>query len=637
MLIDKDVVYTDSPNQQQQTPTVYPEPKLDQSSMKFTSFVPIPYLNTKNVSSIYLKSESQSWSSKKMVQMSIDERMEQHKRKMGDPDVPPIGSKYDRILVLQPGSRYIKIGRSNDPAPLLIPSIIARKKRSNVSNGSDGMDVDESQSTRNVDEWKSNVEAITNEFKTRMRAFKLVGISNGQAQSVSYNQDAEPEPVPDHLDNNKVDWIDDSDDLPEVLVGDDVGKCTWYVIPIKPSPQVLKLTDKAKAKYDISRPFFRGDLNTRDYTSAQVLLGDIATLLSTIISKTFSFKMSDFKNISIALIIPNSYNSTYITEMSNVILNLIGCKQILLIQEANCATFGCGLSSACLVDIGAQKTSIACVEEGVVLPESRMELAYGGDDVTEFLHDLLKEAAFPYKEADLTKSWDWSIFEGMKEKVCNLNENDLAVILHEINVRKPDTTTTKYSTKIYEDSIKAPTCLFNPRVLEFDKKLQPKNQLWGDSESTLDIGSGNTSQAMQMSTMHLAGQKPTGNIDVQTESSKVPLHIAIKNSIAATTTEERIKKFSQSIVISGGSSHLKGVGFGIESRLLGVLQSQFPFVDKLQIIPPPKDVEAMNLSWSGTSVLSKLEVSNELWVGQKDFNTLGLKALKDRTYCMQLY
>lgn len=57
-----------------------------------------------------------------------------------------------------------------------------------------------------------------------MRAFKLVGISNGQAQSVSYNQDAEPEPVPDHLDNDKVDWIDDSDDLPEILVGDDVGK-----------------------------------------------------------------------------------------------------------------------------------------------------------------------------------------------------------------------------------------------------------------------------------------------------------------------------------------------------------------------------------------------------------------------------
>ena len=51
-----------------------------------------------------------------------------------------------------------------------------------------------------------------------------------------------------------------------------------------------------------------------------------------------------------------------------------------------------------------------------------MELAYGGDDVTEFLHDLLKEASFPYKEEDLTKLWDWSIFESMKEKVCNLNE-----------------------------------------------------------------------------------------------------------------------------------------------------------------------------------------------------------------------
>ena len=29
------------------------------------------------------------------------------------------------------------------------------------------------------------------------------------------------------------------------------------------------------------------------------------------------------------------------------------------------ATFGCGVSSACVVDIGDQKTSVCCVEDGI--------------------------------------------------------------------------------------------------------------------------------------------------------------------------------------------------------------------------------------------------------------------------------
>jgi len=40
-------------------------------------------------------------------------------------------------------------------------------------------------------------------------------------------------------------------------------------------------------------------------------------------------------------------------------------------QESLAATYGAGISNACVVDIGAVKTSIACVEEGLVLPETR--------------------------------------------------------------------------------------------------------------------------------------------------------------------------------------------------------------------------------------------------------------------------
>lgn len=37
-----------------------------------------------------------------------------------------------------------------------------------------------------------------------------------------------------------------------------------------------------------------------------------------------------------------------------------------------CATFGSGLSSACVVDVGDQKTSLCCVEDGVSHRNSRL-------------------------------------------------------------------------------------------------------------------------------------------------------------------------------------------------------------------------------------------------------------------------
>jgi actin-related protein 8 len=40
-------------------------------------------------------------------------------------------------------------------------------------------------------------------------------------------------------------------------------------------------------------------------------------------------------------------------------------------QESLAATYGAGISNACVVDIGAVKTSIACVDEGLVLPDTR--------------------------------------------------------------------------------------------------------------------------------------------------------------------------------------------------------------------------------------------------------------------------
>lgn len=280
--------------------------------------------------------------------------MEAHKRKLGEDSHEY--TKYQRTLIIQPGSTFIRIAQSDADKPLLIPSIIARKK--SVESDSSGSSSSHSPHTSlNTSQYTTTLSAISNDLNNALKANKLVSNPQGQSQSISFNQQVVPEVLPSHL-NSSDQYIDsniDSSSLPSVLVGENV----------------FKLTDNAKQFYDIKRPFLGGDFNTQDYSSLSLLLADIDTLLSNILTNIFSFTLSDIKSLSIALIIPNSYTATYVTEMTNIILNLVGCKQILLIQEANGTAFGCGLSSACVVDIGAQKTSIACVEEGVVIPESR--------------------------------------------------------------------------------------------------------------------------------------------------------------------------------------------------------------------------------------------------------------------------
>lgn len=54
------------------------------------------------------------------------------------------------------------------------------------------------------------------------------------------------------------------------------------------------------------------------------------------------------------------------------------CVAIIVHQESVCATFGSGLSSACVVDVGDQKTSLCCVEDGVSHRNSRLNwVIYG--------------------------------------------------------------------------------------------------------------------------------------------------------------------------------------------------------------------------------------------------------------------
>ena len=41
---------------------------------------------------------------------------------------------------------------------------------------------------------------------------------------------------------------------------------------------------------------------------------------------------------------------------------------------------------ACIVDVGDQKTSVSCVEDGISHPDTRIHLDFGGSDISQVSH-----------------------------------------------------------------------------------------------------------------------------------------------------------------------------------------------------------------------------------------------------------
>ena len=125
------------------------------------------------------------------------------------------------------------------------------------------------------------------------------------------------------------------------------------------------------------------------------------------------------------------------------------------------ATFGIGISSALVIDLGATSVSVSCIEDGFCVPSSRVLLPVGGDQVTRFFHHLLRDSSFPYAPCHPQSSLlDFELLNEMKERFCTLRENDLNVNICDFYVRRPGARTLAFQLKTFDEVILAPMVLY---------------------------------------------------------------------------------------------------------------------------------------------------------------------------------
>jgi len=104
----------------------------------------------------------------------------------------------------------------------------------------------------------------------------------------------------------------------------------------------------------------------------------------------------NFHHFNVILVVPDTCIKIHVRYLMNMLFNL-GFRSMFLHQESVMATFAMALPSAVVVDIGSTKTSVCCVEEGIIRSESVIRKHFGGDDMTALLQRLVQsESALHY-------------------------------------------------------------------------------------------------------------------------------------------------------------------------------------------------------------------------------------------------
>ncbi|KAF8317779.1 uncharacterized protein EI90DRAFT_3133739 [Cantharellus anzutake] len=492
-------------------PRGVPKDRPEEVAMKFTSFFIPPLINSKNASSGYLKNENQNvWARNALHGGAGGKR----KRTPSEPEAPqptlPSAEPEKRgldVLIIHPGSRYLRVGRASDPNPISVPHVIGRKvkqlgdrlpepspccvHRFNPSVSTSKRSVVPPEGAEPLPkEFKVEVDTedeaclqltdlkvgnIRWHLRSRMHKFGFKAIRDGSQQAAKYNKNAKPSALPNDPEANTTLSLEAGEEF------------VVFCIP-----------ESDLSSFSIRWPIRGSKFNTLLYRSRIEILSDIQIIWTSVLHDNLLIAPDSYRDYSVMLIVPDCWERVYVRDLANLLLIQMGFRRLCVQQESVCSSFGAGLGYACVVDIGATKTSVACVDEGLVLPETRLNLDFGGDDISEFFFFLLRRINLPFHlegENLWRKLYYWNMIEDFKARSATLAEVclrspalylpsknpiqvDVDIIPYEIFLRPPGRTTQRCTLKVYDEPNVASMLLFHPDIVDFVAKHSSDNTLW---------------------------------------------------------------------------------------------------------------------------------------------------------------
>ncbi|PLB47989.1 actin-like ATPase domain-containing protein [Aspergillus steynii IBT 23096] len=388
-----------------------------------------------------------------------------------------IGSK---VIVIHVGSQNLRIGLSSDALPKTVPMVIARKAATSESEDRDEpypkrLKLDDGSEMEPEKmfgpEFASQYTTMSADLKAHMRQNKRRTLPNSKEMVINYNRRTVPETISEHNDPSRIEWTELPEPAPEYIAGQDA----------------LRIPDASKPRYKLCWPMRYGWCNERDYESKRLMFLDISLILEEAIKTQLGLtSKKEWPQYSCVFVIPDLYEKSYVSQVLEMLMREFAFARTCFIQESLAATFGAGFTSACVVDIGAQKTSICCVEEGMCIENSRVNLKYGGSDVTETFVKMMLYDHFPYAEINLWRRYDFLLAEELKKNICTMNEASVSVQVYDFHLRVSGQDTSKYTFKAYDEIHLAPMGYFQPEIFDNTLKLKGRRNLISRSVDIYD-------------------------------------------------------------------------------------------------------------------------------------------------------
>ncbi|KFY22662.1 hypothetical protein V493_06432 [Pseudogymnoascus sp. VKM F-4281 (FW-2241)] len=466
------------------------------NGMKLTSFPEVSQINQKNYYTEYMKRDDQILPLRLQAEASRDKMIRTAKDKdralarTGDTDVPgpnpdepefgdedastgADGFDASKIIAIHLGSQNMRIGLASDALPRTVPMCTAWKMPKCESDIKPPLPKRQKMTgtpeEQFGDEWAKKYGKMCDDLKKDMRINKRKVLPNSKELVVNYNRRTPPEKIPEHNDPARIEWTDVT--LSSTFNG----------------LEAQRIPDNSDPPFRLFWPIQHGRLNEEDFPSKEQLKMAIDSIITGALKTELKItKTGQWKDYSCVLVIPDLYDKKFVEMMLEMFMNDYSFAKVAFIQESLAASFGAGYTSACIVDVGAQKTSICCVEDGLCIEDSRINLKYGGYDVTETFVKMMLFDHFPYADINLVRRYDFLLAEELKMKFCTMNQAEISVQLYNFHLRAPSEYTRKYNFKTYDEVILAPMGFCDPSIFDNSTKLNGRRKLIDRSYNIYD-------------------------------------------------------------------------------------------------------------------------------------------------------
>lgn len=553
-----------------------------------------------------------------------------------------------QVIVLQYGSRNFKVGLAKDALPRTLPHVIAY--RPGGGTGRDRRDGPIASPPLPRESVAISEEDLQTRLAHRYKTARKKPPPNIYTSLVSFNRSSAPQTISALNDAYGFEWSRPSMEASYVWGG--------TALHLNPA-----------AGWKLCWPISRGHFNLHQggYESYRHVTADLDRIWTGAIASELKVRRGDFPKYGLVIVVPDQIWPWELRALAELALKEMSFKAVAFLQESVSGTFGTGTSAALVLDMGAQVTKVACIEDGQVIRETQTSSPYGGDDLTVLLAEILRLHNFPYAECDLARQLDFELMDDLKIRLCTLDEDELASTVYEAYVRNPGQATRVYPFKIFEERIIVPSAILEEGV-PLVAKVKGGEPLVADGEKKWYTGehdsmdlyyTSKNTHASAVDGEEGPAAPPTNNGGDGPPPSETPASellmdedatapsnttpplgtlVSIKEAVQKALdylgdNPDRLKKFLSSILIMGNGLKFKGFVTHLQEwlaeRLSGV-EIDFVLEAPGSAAKENLTLDAGIVSWKGGAVFAKLECIADGYISQRDWDMCGARAFRER-------